>query len=147
MTQRTNRYKKVFVSEAGWFSLVYPADWEAEGNDYLAIYHPEGVGALHISAYEAPELVDPKTELVEHLSQENPSAQVESIKTSIEREKKVASFESVHEQSFQKVWFVASDFYLVIATYHSDVEDREKEIGEIEEIVHSIEFRPKLSRN
>lgn len=148
MNRRSNGPKKAFISKAGWFSLHYPFDWEAEEDEYVAIYAPQnGVGALHISAYQAPGLVDPKSELSEHLAQENPSAPLENIQTSVAGTKTVASFESVDQQSFYKVWFVAHDSYLLIATYNCDTEDRKKEMAEIEEIVQSIDFFLGSSRN
>ena len=139
--------QKAFVSKAGWFSLLHPINWEVEEDEYIAIYDPQGVGALYISTHQAPGPVDPTAELLEHLSQENPAAH-HNIKTSLEGSNTVASFEAVDEQSFQKVWFVAYDSYLVIATYNSDaIDHKEKEINKIEEMVRSVEIRPKVSRN
>lgn len=148
MTQRSSAAKRSFISRAGWFSLNHPETWEVEEDEYIALYDPEnGVGALHISAYEAPGPVDPRAELLEHLSEEDPSIRLEDIQTSVDGPKATASFESTDETSFDRVWFIGQGSYLVIATYHSDPEDKDKETNEVEEIVRSIAIVPGLSRN
>lgn len=140
--------KKAFISRSGWFSLHHPAHWEVDEDEYIAIYEPEnGVGALHVSAYEAPETIDPRAELLEHLSEDRPSIGLEDIEESTDGPKTIASFESIDDSSFDKVWFIAQGSYLVIATYNSEAEDKGKEEKEIEEIIHSIEIIPGLSRN
>lgn len=148
MNQKTDRASKVFISRASWFSLNLPSEWNVDEDDYVAIYNPtEGVGALHISAYQAPEPVDPKSELVEHLSKENSEVKLEEIETAIQGTKTVASFERNSGESFEKVWFVANGLYLLIGTYACDIEDKHKEIAEIEDIIRSITIKPTLSRN
>lgn len=139
--------KKAFASRTGWFSFLYPSDWKVEESEFVAVYNPEGVSALHISAYEAPYRVDPGVELLQHLSQDNRFTRLENIRTSAQGNKTVASSETLAEQSLQKVWFVAHESYLVIATYNSNAEDWEVEIDEVEGVVQSIEIRSKLSRN
>jgi hypothetical protein len=140
--------KKAFISRSGWFSLHHPAHWEVDEDEYIAVYDPEnGVGALHVSAYEAPETVDPRAELLEHLSQDHPSIRLEDLQTWVDGPRTIASFESIADGSFDKVWFIAQGSYLVIATYNSDAEDKDKEEKTIEEIIHSIEIVPGLSRN
>ena len=64
------------------------------------------------------------------------------IRTAAEGNKTAASFETLDEQSFQKVWFVAHESYLVIATYNSIAEDWEIEISEVEGIVGSSKLDP-----
>ena len=82
MNQITNQRKKSFVSKADWFSFQYPNDWQTEEDDYVAVYNPaEGLGALHISAYQAPSEVDPKAELIEQLSDESPAQAHEQVRT------------------------------------------------------------------
>jgi hypothetical protein len=141
---QNSKPKKAFASQTGWFSFLYPSDWEVEEDQFVTAYNPEGVGALHMSAYEAPYRVDPGAELLDHLSQDNPLTRLENIRTSAQGNKTVASFETLDEQSFQKVWFVAHESCLVIATYNSDADDWEVEIAEVEGVVQSIEIRPNL---
>lgn len=144
----SGRSKRVFISRAGWFSLHYPSGWDIEEEEYVAVYNPkEGVGALHISAYQAPESVDPKAELMELMSKENREVKLEHIETSIDGTKTVASYESVSAECFEKAWFVGDGSYLLIATYNCDVEDKQKELSKIEDIISSIKIAPKLSRN
>lgn len=135
------------MSRAGWFSLSYPIGWELEEDEYAAVYNPDGVGALYISSYEAPGPVDPKKELSEHLSDQKPSVRSSDIHTWTEGDKTLASSELVDQQSFQKTWFIGRDSYLVIATYNCEVEDKDIERNEIEEIVRSIQIKPKFLRN
>jgi len=147
MSRINNQRKKIFASPAGWFSFLYPIDWEVEEDEFVTVYDPEGVGAIYISSYQAPKPVDPSEELLEHLSQENPATRLEDIETSVQANKTMASFETLDERCFRKVWFVAHGSYLVIVTYTSAAEDRKIEISDVEEIVGSIEIRSKLSRN
>lgn len=143
MNQETRGARKGFVSRAGWFSLDYPSDWDLEETDYIAVYDPRaGVGALHISAYEGPDDIDPKAELIEHLNDENQVANEESVKTRHDGSKTVASYEFISGGSFQRVWFVADRCYLVIATYISDAKDKDADLSEIEQVVRSIKSRP-----
>jgi Domain of unknown function (DUF3805) len=144
----TNRAKKGFISRAGWFSLNLSAEWNVDEDEYAAVYNPtEGVGALHISAYRAPGSVDPKSELLQHLSKDNSEVKQEDIKTTIQGTKTVASFERTSGESFEKVWFVGDGPYLLIATYICDFEDKQKETSEIEDIIRSITITPTVSRN
>ena len=82
-----SRTSQTFISRAGWYSLRHPLDWTAEeGDTFLELCEPEqGVGALHISAYQTPGPVDPREELLEALSDSEPSPKVEDI-TSVGRD-------------------------------------------------------------
>lgn len=144
-----NKPSKVFVSRAGWYSLRYPREWELEEDEnYVALYEPEkGVGALHVSAYETPGPADPKKEMLDHLSDNETPVKAEDITVRLNGTKEIASFEQVNPGSFQKTWFVSDNGYLVLATYDSNAEDRDKELGEVENIINSIEVGPKFSRN
>jgi hypothetical protein len=148
MSQRmTEKGKRMFVSRAGWFSLRYPSDWEIKEDEFLAVYHPTGVGALHISAYQRPNEVDPKAELIEQLSEQHQFVDYEKVKTSRNRDYQIASHESISDESFEKVWFLSKGSYLVIATYNVDVGDMSNEMAEVEDIVHSIDIDTRTSRN
>ncbi len=148
MNQRTNQRKKIFVSRAGWFSFHYPNDWQIEEDDYVAVYNAaEGLGALHISMYQAPGDVDPKAALIEHLSGEAGVQDHRQVKTFRSEDNSVATTESLHGQSFEKVWLLANGAYVVVATYIVDADDKQSEIAQIEEIVRSIKIMPPVSRN
>jgi Domain of unknown function (DUF3805) len=148
MNQRVTKRRKSFVSRAGWFFFHYPEDWEVDEDEYIAVYNPkQGVGALHLSAYQGPSEIDPTAELIEHLSQKEVLADNQRVKTSQGGRTTIASCDSVRDGSFEKVWFVAANSYLVIATYNCDSGDEERELPEIEDIVQSIEITPQVSRN
>ena len=59
MSQNTKPLK-AFASRTGWFFFLYPRDWEVEEDEFVAVYNPQGVGALHMSVYETLYRVDPQ---------------------------------------------------------------------------------------
>ena len=89
------------------------------------MYDPEnGVGALHISAYEIPAPVDPKEELLKHLSDHKPPPDPEEVLEALDGTKRTASFEYVSNHSFQKIWFISHKNHLALATYECDAEEK-----------------------
>lgn len=146
---KTSQKSKVFLSRAGWYSFRHPIEWEVEEDESsVAVYDPKhGVGALHISAYKTPASADPKEELLEHLSDNNPPPKAEDIIVTLDRTKRVASFEYVSKRSFNKIWFISDQGNLVLVTYNCDNEERDKDLVEVENIVRSVELAPKISRN
>lgn len=150
MNQRkTNERANAFVSRTGWYSFYYPKGWAVEeSDDSTAVYEPEqGVGALHISAYQTPSPVNPRSELIEHLSDNVPPVDEERIVSFSSDSKNVASFDCVNNQNFHKIWFIGDGSFLVLVNYVSDKEDVGSELTKVDEIVASIRVQPKLSRN
>jgi hypothetical protein len=145
----TSQTGKVFISRAGWYSFRYPIGWTAAEDDVcVELYDPEhGVGVLHISAYQTPAPIDPKDELLDDLADYKPAPKAEDITVTVAATKKVASFESVSDQSFQKTWYISDKSYLVLVTYNCADKNKAKELQRVEKIVKSIEVEPKISRN
>jgi hypothetical protein len=146
---KTNERANAFVSRTGWYSIYYPPGWMVEESDEsIAVYDPKhGVGALHISAYQTPGSVDPKSELIEHLSDNVPPVDEKKVQSFSSDSKNIASFEYVSDGSFHKIWFISDGCYLVLANYICDKEDSEGELGKIEDIIASVKVEPELSRN
>lgn len=146
---KTNERANAFVSRTGWYSIYYPTGWVVEESDEsIAVYDPkDGVGALHISAYETPGSVDPKSELIEHLSDSVPPVEEEKVVSFSSNSKNIASFEYVSDGSFHKIWFISDASHLILANYTCDKDDTAGELGKIEEIIDSVKVSPELSRN
>jgi hypothetical protein len=102
---------------------------------------------LHISAYQTSTPVDPKKELLDDLSDYKPPPKAEDIAVTLDGTKRVASFESVCNLSFQKTWFISDKSYLVLVNYNCAYKYKDKELERVENIVRSIELAPKISRN
>jgi hypothetical protein len=147
--RKNSQTSKAFVSRAGWYSLRHPLEWTVEEDDTcVELFDPDqGVGALHISAYQTPSPVDPREELLDALSDYKPPPRVEDVAMTLEGTKKAASFESVSNHSFQKTWYISDKNYLVLVTYDCGDENKDKELEIVEDIVRSIELEPKISRN
>lgn len=129
--------KKEFISRSGWFAFDIPNDWKIDEEDSVTVFDPEnGSGALCFSAYEAPGEIDPKAELLEHLSEQDPNPA--DVMVQVQRDKTVASFESLSDGDFMKVWFLARQCRLVFATYNCDEDANPEELSIVESIVSSI---------
>ena len=146
---QTSERIQAFVSRAGWYSLRHPIEWTVEEDETcVELCDPEqGFGALHISAYQTPAPVDPREELLDALSDYEPPPKAEDVAVTLDGTKKVASFESVSNLSFQKTWYISDKSYLVLVTYNCGDENKDKELEKVEDIVRSIELEPKISRN
>lgn len=139
---------RIFVSRVGWYAFRYPEGWEIEEKGgFVAVYNPDGVGALHISAYQTPSPVNPQEEILNQFSHREPPVVEEDVVATVEGSKKVASLEQVVKHSFQKSWFISDNCYFVLVTYDCDEEDRDVELSRVEEIVKSIQIESTLSRN
>ncbi len=124
-------------------------EWTVEEDDTcVELCDPErGVGALHISAYQTPNAVDPREELLDALSDYKPPPKVEDVTVTVEGTKRIATFESVSDDSFQKTWYISDKNYLVLITYDCGIQNENEELEKVEKIVRSIEVEPKVSRN
>lgn len=140
--------KVAFVSRSGWYALFYPVGWVVQETDEsVAICDPEhGVGATHLSAYQAAGCVNARAELLENLSDNVPPIEQDSISVSHVGSKEVASIEYDYQDTFHKIWFIGVGRYLILANYVCDSKDK-SERPTIEDIIGSIEVGPSLSRN
>lgn len=102
---------------------------------------------MHISAYHTPAPVDPRVELLGDLSDYTPPPKADDVVVNLEGAKRIASFESVRNGSFQKTWYISDKSYLVMVTYDCAEENKHKELEKVENIVRSIELEPRISRN
>lgn len=146
---QSNPTSRVFISRTGWYSFAYPAHWSVDENeDSVAAFDPEnGVGAVHISAYQTPAEVDSKAELLEQLSDSVPAFDPQQVRTNVSGSKNVSSFNYRDGGNFHQIWFIGDGHYLLLANYICDSKDVGRELAQVEDIIGSVEVEPKLSRN
>jgi uncharacterized protein DUF3805 len=132
--------RSLYISQAGWYSLKYPPAWEVEEDEAcVTIYDPHnGVGALQISAYRTPDHQNPKSVLLEHLSDDGVTPDRKRIKVHKNNGKTVASYNYVESPWYKKIWFISQDTFLLLITYNCKTEHEGKEAGAVEEIIRSI---------
>lgn len=131
----------LYVSSTGWYTFVYPEGWSiTDEDDCVTICDSEnGVGALQVSAYRAPEPQDPTDLLFEYLT-DNGVASNEGSTHCYELEgDRVAVSDYVRDDGFFfRIWFLAKKEVFLLVTYNCKNEDRESEVVTVGTIVDSI---------
>lgn len=118
------------------WSIELQSGWVGEHDeDCSTIYHPDGVGALQISAYTKDSEVtneDLKEQAQDHVEAGAKLAESES-----------GDFQGYTlaygvDGEFWQHWYVCAGCTLLFITYNSDPEDREKEIDIVKKMVASM---------
>ena len=141
---------KRFEKEA-WFGISYPDDWKVDlDEDPPVIYHPDGVGVLHVTPQAAidrkeGERIDPYLMLRAFLRQAG--VDIDGVVTirGVDRGTEWAESEHVEEspeegEVFWRSWLFTNQSIIVFLTYACKVDDKELEKEAIDGIVGSLEL-------
>ncbi len=135
----------------GWYRLTLPDGWEADGDETpVAIYHPEGAGALQVTA-ETPRPLPPGGRidvflmLRAFLKQTGVDFIEESATRSTERGLDRAFYEYTAESPEEgnvlwRSWMVTNHDIVVFLTYACREEDKDLERALVDAIVASLEL-------
>jgi hypothetical protein len=142
MSQNTNSItgEKIHVSNAGWYTFVYPNQWVVTDDGVcITVREPvDGVGALQVSSYQTPEPEDPTDLLFEYLS-DNRITSEEETRYYEANGNRIAATSFVRKDGYLfRVWFIARDLLLLMVTYNCKSQFREVELESIDRIVDSI---------
>ncbi|MBI3857048.1 MAG: hypothetical protein HY293_15285 [Planctomycetes bacterium] len=141
------RYEK-----KGWFRLTLPAGWEVDEDESpVAIYHPEGAGALQVTA-ETPRPLPPGGKIDVFLMLRaflkqtgvdfDESLATRKTERGLDRAFYEYSAESPEEGEVRwRSWMVTNHDIVVFLTYACREEDKDLERGDIDGIVASLELR------
>jgi hypothetical protein len=135
----------------GWFRVTLPAGWQVdEEEEPLAIYHPEGGGALQVT-WQAPrplkpgEKIDVYLLLRAFLRQSGVNIEETESRRFSERGLDWASCEysgaSGEEVLSWRVWMVTNHDIVVFLTYACREEDRDLEREAVDGILATLELR------
>jgi hypothetical protein len=140
----------IFEKE-GWFRLTLPEGWEVDEDETpVAIYHPEGAGALQVTA-ETPRPLPPGGKidvflmLRAFLKQTGVDFDESLARRSSDRGLELASYEYSAESpedgpALWRSWMVTNHDVVVFLTYACREEDRDRERATIDGIVSSLEL-------
>jgi len=142
----------VIFEKKGWYRLTLPDGWEAdeEEQDVVAIYKPEGAGALQVSAQTPRPLppggkIDVFLMLRAFLKQTGVDFVEEAATRRTERGVDWATFDYDDNPGDEKLhvrsWMATNHDILVFLTYACREEDKDLERAAVDEIVASIELR------
>ncbi len=136
----------------GWFRLTLPDGWEVDDDEQpVSIYHPEGAGALQVTA-ETPRPLPPGGRIDVFLMLRAFLKQTgvdfdETLATRLtERGLDRASYEYTAESPEEgevvwRAWMVTNHDIVVFLTYACRAEDERQERAVVDSIVNSIELR------
>ena len=109
-------------SQNHW-NITLPDDWNAEDEeDYVSLYHPDGVGALLISTFEHEQVVtddDLEEFAADHIDSDVESEEVECGDFT------GFSFCYAVENEYLCEWYLKSGKLMLFITYSCAVEDEE----------------------
>lgn len=141
----------MIFEKKGWYRLAVPEGWEIDEDESpVAIYHPDGAGALQVTA-EAPRPLPPGGRIDVFLMLRAFLKQTgvdfdESLATrSTERGLDRAFYEYSDESPEEgrvtwRSWMVTNHDIVVFLTYACREEDEDRERGAIDAIVASLEL-------
>ena len=136
----------------GWYRLALPQGWEVDEDESpVAIYHPQGAGALQVTA-ETPRPLPPGGKidvflmLRAFLKQTGVDFIEEAATRSTERGLERASYEYLAEspeegQVLWRSWMVTNHDIVVFLTYACRQEDKDLERAAVDGIVSSLELK------
>ena len=139
------------AEKKGWYRLSVPDDWQIDEDESpLAIYHPEGAGALQVTA-ETPRPLPPGGRidvflmLRAFLKQTGVDFDETLARRSTERGLDLAFYEYSAESPEEgevlwRSWMVTNHDIVVFLTYACREEDRDLEREAIDAIVASLEL-------
>ena len=121
----------VFCGTPQW-RIELPRSWCAQhGPNNVAVYHPDGVGALQFSSYRKPQGLVTDVDLKEMAtgSEMNPV-----------RHGEFEGFKQEQEDgdTWWLRWFLRADRFAVFVTYNCKVTERGREQNQIEKILDSL---------
>lgn len=133
--------ENLYTSSSGWYTFAYPESWtRTDEDDCVTICDSKnGLGALQVSAYRAPEPQDPTDLLFDYLT-DNAVVSKEGSTRCYESEGNhgaVSDYVS-DDGFFFRVWFIAKKELFLLVTYSCRNEHREAELDTVDRIVHSI---------
>jgi hypothetical protein len=142
----------VIFEKKGWYRLSLPDGWEADEEEegVVAIYTPEGAGALQISAQTPRPLppggkIDVFLMLRAFLKQTGVDFVEEAATRRTERGLDWASYEYTGDlgegELLFRSWMVTNHDLLVFLTYACPVEDGDAERVAVDAVVASLELR------
>jgi hypothetical protein len=135
----------------GWYRLTLPDGWEADEDESpVAIYHPEGAGALQLTA-ETPRPLPPGGKidvflmLRAFLKQTGVDFVEEGATRSTERGLDRAFYEYTAESPEEgkvlwRSWMVTNHDIVVFLTYACREEDKDLERAAVDAVIASIEL-------
>ena len=135
----------------GWYRLTLPEGWEADEDESpVAIYHPDGAGALQVTA-ETPRPLPPGGKidvflmLRAFLKQTGVDFDESLARRSTERGLDRAFYEYTAEspeegEIFWRSWMVTNHDIVVFLTYACRKEDENRERELVDKIVASLEL-------
>ena len=142
---------KVFEKK-GWYRFALPDGWEADEDESpVAIYHPQGAGALQVTA-ETPRPLPPGGKidvflmLRAFLKQTGVDFVEEAAMRQTDRGLDRAFYEYTAEspeegQVLWRSWMVTNHDIVVFLTYACREEDKDLERSTVDAIVASLELR------
>lgn len=116
-----------------------PDDWICETQDDIEIlYHPEGVGALEISASEQPETIGDDD--LKYFTSDQIEAGISIAEATC------GAFTGIellyeHETLFWHEWFLRNGKILLLATYTCPLGDEEKEEAMLDVILATLQTK------
>ena len=132
--------EKTYVSSAGWYTLMYPDPWVVTDDDTCTTFcePAQGVGALQVSVYQAPDPQDPTDLLFEYLSDRGIESE-EDIEYYESNSNRIAVTSYVRDdEKFWRVWFIARSVLFLFVTYNCNTQFRDVEFETVDRIVGSI---------
>jgi len=135
----------------GWYRLTLPDGWEADEDESpVAIYHPEGAGALQVTA-ETPRPLPPGGKidvflmLRAFLKQTGVDFIEEAATRSTERGLDRAFYEYTAESPEEgnvlwRSWMVTNHDIVVFLTYACREEDKDLERAAVDAVIASLEL-------
>lgn len=135
----------------GWFRLSLPDDWEVdEDEEPAAIYHPQGHGALQVTAQaprplKAGEKIDPFLMLRGYLRAIGVDADEVEARRSFERGLDWAACEYASDSAEEgrvlfRAWLVTNHDIVAFLTYACPEEEKDAERSVVDGIVKSLEL-------
>ncbi|MCZ8156157.1 MAG: hypothetical protein O9264_08560 [Leptospira sp.] len=134
---------KQFRSPQGWYSLLYPADWEhLVVEEIPAFFKPESGGALQFYAFESKvESFDATKELENYLKIHEIDFDEEKIATFENNEgTSIRACEFEKEERVWLVYMIANQKQMLLATYNSDEPVDDDLFLNLSNIISSVRF-------
>ncbi|TGL57495.1 hypothetical protein EHQ58_14560 [Leptospira ognonensis] len=134
---------KQFRSPQGWYSLLYPANWEHMVVEEIpAFFKPESGGALQFYAFESKvDSFDVNQELENYLKIHG-IAYDEEMVAEFENEEgtSIRACEFRIEDREWLAYIIANQKQMLLATYNSDEEIGDETFSDLSNIISSIRF-------
>ncbi|TGM51556.1 hypothetical protein [Leptospira vanthielii] len=132
---------KQFRSPQGWYSFLFPANWEQMVVEEIpAFFHPNGGGALQVYAFESKlEDFDVDLELENYLKIHEIDYDAENV--AVFENNEGTSIRACEFQKEDRVWMVymvANQMRMILVTYNSDEEVGDELFQQLTNIISSV---------